>query len=354
MPFASADSLGVLAFLWLLFGRGGSAPARGGGGAALPATAPETSAPGILTSTTAAPWPATLPADLPKFPSSGWEYDEPPPKVVQQRAQQLRAQLWQQGAGSHRIELTGGRWIAYRAEKVRSGNQGVVAYRVKARLPAAPGGAAAPASPAALPKAGTEVEVVQGRWYRFGAIIEAPGLDPADIARGMALAGAQNITLDKGPPMTARYVQRGVATHKVTLGRPASVTLDKIRATFTITSVVEVPAPGAAAQPPAAQPPAALPPAVPAPGAPNVLQLRDLKVGDGIAPAAPLEEVKIVQRRLNVTPVDGRFGDITRNAVIEFQVQTGLAPNLPRDQLRKRGFGAVKRATWEKLFAVRA
>lgn len=353
MSIASADSLGVLAFLWLLFGRGGSAPARGGGGAALPATAPETSAPGILTSTTAAPWPATLPAELPKFPSSGWEYDEPPPKAVQQRAQQLRAQLWQQGSGSHRIELTGGRWIAYRAEKVRSGKQGVVAYRVKARLPAAPGGGgAAPAAPAAPLKAGTEVEVVQGRWYRFGAILAAPaGVQPADIARGMALAGAQQITLDPGPPMTARYVQRGAATHKVLLGVPVTVKLGEHSAQFTITSVVEVPAPAAQ---PAAQPPAALPPAVPAPGAPNVLQLRDLKVGDGMAPAAPLEEVKIVQRRLNVTPVDGRFGDATRNAVIEFQVQTGLAPNLPRDQLRKRGFGAVKKATWEKLFAVRA
>lgn len=343
MSFASADSLGVLAFLWLLFGRGGSAPARGGGGGALPATAPETSAPGILTSTTAAPWPATLPAELPKFPSSGWEYDEPPPKAVQQRAQQLRAQLWQQGAGSYRVELTGGRWIAYRAERVRSGKQGVVAYRVKSRA-AAPGAGPA-AVPAAAPKAGTEVEVVQGRWYRYGAILEAPGVQPADIARGMALAGAQQISMDPGPPMTARYVQRGVTTHKVVLGRPVMVNLGEIQASFTITSVVQVPAPAGAASPG---------PALPPPAAPNVLQLRDLKVGDGLAPAAPLEEVKIVQRRLNVSPVDGRFGEATRNAVIEFQVQTGLAPNLPRDQLRKRGFGAVKTATWEKLFSVRA
>jgi peptidoglycan hydrolase-like protein with peptidoglycan-binding domain len=63
--------------------------------------------------------------------------------------------------------------------------------------------------------------------------------------------------------------------------------------------------------------------------------------------------VKIVQRRLRIKD-DGQFGDGTRNAVIAFQVQTGLAPKLPLEQLRARGFGAVKRATWEKLLSVQA
>jgi hypothetical protein len=202
-------------------------------------------------------------------------------------------------------------------------------------------------------KAGTGVDVVQGKWYRFGAIIDAPGMQPADVARGMALAGAQQISMDPGPPITAKYVQRGAATHKVYVGVPVAVQLGELRAQFTITSVTEVAAPaGAAAPAPAAPAPPAAAPQLPA--APPLMQvLRDLKYGDGLSPAAPVEEVKIVQRRLQV-PVDGRFGATTRDAVIKFQVQTGLAPNLPLDQLRARGFGAVKKATWEKLFAVRA
>jgi peptidoglycan hydrolase-like protein with peptidoglycan-binding domain len=85
------------------------------------------------------------------------------------------------------------------------------------------------------------------------------------------------------------------------------------------------------------------------------LVLRDLKMGDGLAPAEPLEEVKIVQRRLNMKLVDGRFGGGTRDAVIAFQLESGLAPKgVKLEELRKRGFGAVKKATWEKLFAVRA
>ena len=39
--------------------------------------------------------------------------------------------------------------------------------------------------------------------------------------------------------------------------------------------------------------------------------------------------------------------------MIEFQRRTGLAPNQTNAQLKARGFGVVKQATWTKLFDVR-
>jgi peptidoglycan hydrolase-like protein with peptidoglycan-binding domain len=81
------------------------------------------------------PWPQVVPAGLPPFPGSGWEFDEPPPPPVQQRAMQLLSQLWARGAGTHKTEQTAGRWITYQAQIVRSGKRGVVAYRE--RKPAA-------------------------------------------------------------------------------------------------------------------------------------------------------------------------------------------------------------------------
>lgn len=94
------------------------------------------------------PWPQVVPSGLPAFPGSGWEYDEPPPKVVQQRAGQLLSTLWARGNGAHKIEQTAGRWVAYRAENVASGKRGVVAYRLKQPriVPRAPTTAAIPAS----------------------------------------------------------------------------------------------------------------------------------------------------------------------------------------------------------------
>jgi len=87
---------------------------------------------------------------------------------------------------------------------------------------------------------------------------------------------------------------------------------------------------------------------------PIAAQMPELAYGRGLKPAAPDPNVALVQQRLGVTPADGRFGNGTRDAVIAFQVKTGLAPNLPIADLRKRGFGAVKRATWEKLLEARA
>ena len=76
------------------------------------------------------PWPQAMPPGLPPFPG-GWEFDQPPPQVVQNRAWQLLPILWKTGAGSRKTEQTAGRWITYKAEPMKAGKKGVVAYRVK-------------------------------------------------------------------------------------------------------------------------------------------------------------------------------------------------------------------------------
>lgn len=129
------------------------------------------------------PWPQTVPAGLPSFPGPGWEFDEPPPLAVQQRAKAILQQLWNQGNGAWKAEQTASRWIVYRAEIVASGKKGVVAYRPKMaylpepqqrpatratrrpapaalpRAPAAPRPAPAPAaaSPVAVPASSPDV-----------------------------------------------------------------------------------------------------------------------------------------------------------------------------------------------------
>lgn len=144
-----AAGLAGLVLLWLL--GGGSPPAR------RTAPAPRRQPParpslpeGAQTSTTAPPWPQVVPSGLPPFPGDGWQYDEPPPAAVVQRAGQLVQQLWATGAGSFKVEQTAGRWIAYRAEIVKSGKKGVVAYRLK---PSAPAPAPPKGSTASKPKA---------------------------------------------------------------------------------------------------------------------------------------------------------------------------------------------------------
>ena len=97
------------------------------------------------------PWPAVTPVGLPAFPSSAWEFDDPPPIAVQQRAGQLVSPLWKRGRGAYQIEQTAGRWIAYQAQVVASGRNGVVAYRVKQRSASSPGVARRP--PPRLPAA---------------------------------------------------------------------------------------------------------------------------------------------------------------------------------------------------------
>ncbi len=91
------------------------------------------------------PWPSVVPSGLPPFPGSGWEYDEPPPPVVQARARQLLSTLWGRGQGAWQVEQTAGRWIVYRAEITRGNKHGVVAYREKRAAAPAPTASVRPA-----------------------------------------------------------------------------------------------------------------------------------------------------------------------------------------------------------------
>lgn len=132
-------------------------------------TAPPPSPSSPLPPPPSPPWPQVIPRELPPFPGSGWEYDEPPPLVVQQRAGQLLPQLWARGKGAHKTEQTAGRWITYQAAIVASGKKGVVAFRVKrgaTRAPSSPPVARRPppllpasTTPATSPRPRVEVEV---------------------------------------------------------------------------------------------------------------------------------------------------------------------------------------------------
>jgi hypothetical protein len=137
---------------------------------------------------TTPPWPQVVPAGVPAFPGGGWQYDEPPPLAVQQRAGALVSALWSGGVGTYKIEQTGGRWIAYRAEIVASGKHGVVAYRLKptSSTSSAARAVSTPAStPAAVPKAAPAVapaSTMQLPLLQFGA-----GLKPGQPSRDVRL-----------------------------------------------------------------------------------------------------------------------------------------------------------------------
>lgn len=215
------------------------------------------------------PWPQVVPEGLPPFPSSAWEYDEPPPPPVKARAAQLVSQLWAKGSGAAKVEQTAGRWIAYQAAIVASGKKGIVAFRIKSSSP--------------------------------GAVVRV--LRPP--------VRASSSTLPKTAPSSSALPKTG--------------------------PVIQTSAP--VYLPPRASSPVALP---------------TLTYGMGLAPKPPVPEVVLLQEKLQYhgfkLVADGRFGNGTRMAVIEFQKRTGLAPNLANDALVKRGFGAVKEATWAKLF----
>jgi hypothetical protein len=97
------------------------------------------------------PWPQVIPAGLPPFPGKGWLPDHPPSAGVVARAKQLRATLWQHGEGTHKIEQTNGRWIAYQASHhgAKHGQlvRGVNAYHLATDATVSP----APAAPVSLP-----------------------------------------------------------------------------------------------------------------------------------------------------------------------------------------------------------
>jgi len=160
------DALGLLGLLLLAFTGGGEkAPSPKPG---VPAGPPP-------------PWPAALPPELPRFPGAGWEFDEPPPPAVQERARQLVSVLWRKGKGNHQTEQTAGRWITYRAEIVRSGRQGIVAYRLKsaAALPRAPSSAPSSSRSPGVPQAAQTVPV------SFPASSPAPGHVPIAVPGGV-------------------------------------------------------------------------------------------------------------------------------------------------------------------------
>lgn len=204
----------------------------GGGGTDIIPTAPQASTrPPTSTTVTTPPWPQVVPEGLPAFPGPGWEYDEPPPIAVKQRAGQLVSALWKGGAGTFRTEQTASRWITYQAAIVASGKRGVVAFRQKKTVRALP---------------------------------------------------------------AAPQVQTASTT---------------------------------------------------------TLALGELRRGMGMKPAAPHEQVKIAQRKINerlrapVLPLepDGRFGKLTETAVQQYQAQEGLPKT-----------GVIDAATWRALYVLRA
>jgi peptidoglycan hydrolase-like protein with peptidoglycan-binding domain len=118
------------ALVWGLLGRRGSGGATGSWQPPPEITVPVHPA-GYTPASYTPAWPAVVPSSLPRFPGPGWEFDEPPPPSVQRRAGQLVAPLWARGKGASKIEQTAGRWIAYQAQIMASGRQGVVAYRLR-------------------------------------------------------------------------------------------------------------------------------------------------------------------------------------------------------------------------------
>lgn len=247
---ATANAFGLLGLLWLLFGGKGQTLDRKGG----------------EVPTSPAPWPQALPPDLPRFPGNGWEYDEPPPPAVQERARQLVSQLWARGQGTFKTEQTAGRWITYRAEKVRSGKNGVTAWRLKGSsttaAPKPPPRAPAAPEPPPLLKRPPPTGVPESR---SPGLPQAPGMSvPIDIPVAV-----------QPPPFSP------AGPYSVEVG-PASAS--------------------------------------------SPLALPLLKRGAGIKPKPPDENVRLLQQKLGIA-ADGQFGAGTETAVRTFQRRNGLTPD---------------------------
>lgn len=362
------DSFGLLGLLLLLF--------SGNGGRGASSTPPRRPAPrpppmlppgGGLVST----WPSQPATGLPAFPK-GWEYDEPPPAAVKQRAAELVPTLVKKGIGARQTEQTAGRWITYRVEKMRSGKTGITAWRLKATTtapapqPRATSSPASPASPAAynpgltLPgyvltatsagmpvAAGDRVaQIVAGRWYQWTVIIDTadPSVTAEAIAKGISLGGGVDVVVSRDRPFLALYVQQAKASGVVPLNKPLTVDFAGFKGTITFLEAKEVkPKPPAALPPGVVSTTAPSSPAVPVStttSAPRTLPM--LKRGAGIKPQAPSADVRLLQSKLGI-PADGQFGAGTEASVKAYQKSRGLTAD-----------GIVGAQTWSSLFAVRA
>ena len=75
------------------------------------------------------PWPQTVPKGLPPFPGPGWKAWAPVPPAVVARANQLLPELWRSGAGTRKVEQTGGVWTTYLATPMGT-KRGVTAHKL--------------------------------------------------------------------------------------------------------------------------------------------------------------------------------------------------------------------------------
>jgi hypothetical protein len=184
---------------------------------------------------------------------------------------------------------------------------------------------------------GGSVTTVPGRWYQWQAKVEFEGAVPSNpkelaaaIAEGLRATGAVNIVVSDAHPFQVSYKLQAKHAATVPLGVKLRMQVAGVDASITFLAGREVDSPNK------------LPPN-PGQVTYGTSTPRDLKVGDRG------EDVRELQRRLGIA-ADGIFGRQTQTAVIEFQRSRGLAPNLPTETLRDRGFGAVKAATRVALY----
>jgi len=349
------DAAGLLGLVLLWFLGGPRSKPAGGGGGGRTRQPPQLPA-GQQTS--APPWPQEAPSGLPPFPGAGWQYDEPPPAAVVQRAGQLVSSLWSAGAGTFKIEQTGGRWIAYRAEQVRSGKKGVVAYRVKSgaaktntkdrastTLPAAPAVDVhylppqleqILASTAAAPAGAKVVKVLAGHWYQYSMLVQGPAGLAEEIARGIGLAGGLNIAVSSTPPYAVGFQILQRVSGNIPLGVAVELTVEGTKCSLTYLRIAEISPPAYGPPPPPAAPAKPKPgpdagPPIMASTAPsseefpssNLRTLPTLRRGDGIKPKPPNPDVKLMQQKLGIHD-DGQFGKDTDAALRAYQKSHGL------------------------------